>query len=165
MKKPRGRILINDYQRDLAKRMRLAGEPWQEVEIATGVSWESLRRNMRRNGLEMQGKSAKNPVGKLAAPAHEIRFHVMRLGNRKNVAELFGCGYVTVYQALPLQDIDRLSQGQMVAIGGILAKKCLQCGTARELERFWANPSAASGCRETCDVCRTRNKEEKYGIH
>lgn len=159
------RVLITEQHRKLAHVMRKAGEPWQEVEIATGVSWESLRKNMKLYGMEMQGKSAMNPVGKLAAPSHEIRFHVMRLGSRKNVAKLYGCGYVTVYQALPLQDIDRYNQGQMVNICGIMAKKCLKCGTARELERFWANPSAASGCRETCDSCRLKAAQEKYNIH
>lgn len=159
------RMLITQEQRKTAHAMRIAGEPWQEVEIATGVCWQSLRKNLKLNGLEMQGKGAKNPVGKLAAPSHEIRFHVMRLGNRKNVAQLYGCGYVTVYQALPLQDIDLYARGQMVSIGGILAKKCLKCGTARELERFWSAPSAASGCRETCDSCRIKASQEKYGIH
>lgn len=159
------RTLISQEQRNTAHAMRSAGEPWQEVEIATGVNWESLRKNMKLKGLDMQGRSAKTSTRKLSAPPHEIRFHVMRLGSRQQVAKLYGCGYVSVYQALPLEEIDLYQRGQMINIGGVLCKKCLNCGTARELERFWANPSAKSGCRETCDVCRLKMSQEKYGIH
>lgn len=155
------RMVISDEQCNLANEMRLAGRPWQAIEISLGINWESLRRKMRSRGHEMQGKLGKVPVRKLAAPAHEIRFHVMRLGNRKRVAELYGVGYVTVYQALPLEQVDLYQRGQMVNIGGIMCKKCLICGTARELEHFWANPSAKSGCRETCYFCRVRMAEEK----
>lgn len=156
-----GRYLITDEQRNMADEMRKAGRPWQAIEIATGINWESLRRSMKRKGLEMQGKLGKSPVRKLSAPAHEIRFHVMRLGTRKNVAQLYGCGYCAVYQALPIQEVDLYQRGQMVCIGGIMAKKCLSCGTARELEHFWANPSAKSGCRETCQFCRIKQKTEE----
>lgn len=157
-------IITNEHRRT-AHEMRTSGKTWAAVEIELGFCRDSLRTNMKRNGLEMQGKLGNVPVGKLSAPAHEIRFHVMRLGTRKNVAELYGCGYVTVYQALPTEDIDLYQRGQMVSIGGIMAKKCLACGTARELEKFWANPSAASGCRETCDSCRMKARQNRYGIH
>jgi len=160
------RVIITPEQCRQAHEMRLAGRPWQHVEIVLGVNYESLRRRMRRLGHEMQGKFGRVPrQKKLSAPAHEIRFHVMRLGNRKAVAELYGCGYVSVYQALPLDDVDLYQRGQMVNIGGVLAKKCLACGTARELERFQSNPSAKSGCRETCDVCRLKASMKKYNIH
>lgn len=95
------------------------------------------------------------------ATQSELRFHVMRLGNRKRVAEMYGVGYVSVYQALPISDVDLYRRGKMVNIGGILAKKCIMCSTARELQHFWANPSAKSGCRETCYFCRVRMAEEK----
>lgn len=98
------------------------------------------------------------------ATQSELRFHVMRLGNRKRVAELYGVCYNIVYRDLPVCDIDHYARGQMVMIGGVAAKKCLKCGTARELERFWSNPSAKSGCRETCDVCRLKAGMEKYNI-
>lgn len=155
------RVLITAEQRHQAHEMRLAGIPWQKIEIDMEINWESMRRSLRTHGHEMQGKLGKVPVKKLAAPAHEIRFHVMRLGNRKRVAELYGVGYVTVYQALPLEQVDLYQRGQMVNIGGIMCKRCLKCQTARELEHFWANPSAKSGCRETCYFCRVRMAEEK----
>lgn len=100
----------------------------------------------------------------MIAPESELRFHVLRLGSRKLAAMLYGVSYVRYYQDLPTNDLDRLRRGQMVMIGGILAKKCLQCGTARELRYFWANPSAKSGCRETCEFCRIKNKEPQ-SIH
>jgi len=159
------RVLITDDQRQEAHKMRLAGKPWQAVEIALGVNYNSLRKSMRIKGLEMQGNLGKRPAGKLlSAPAHEIRFHVMRLGNRKNVASLYGVGYGSVYQALPVSDIDHYQQGQMVSIGGIMIKKCFKCGVARELESFWACNSK-SGCRESCEQCRLKAKVERYNIH
>lgn len=156
------RVLITEDQRSKAHEMRMAGWPWQAIEIELRVNYQSLRKNMRMNGLEMQGKLGKKPaVKKLSAPAHEIRFHVMRLGNRKAVAELYGVGYCSVYQALPVTDVDLYKRGQMVSIGGILAKKCFVCDTARELEHYWSNPSAKSGCRETCEFCRIKKSEQK----
>ena len=101
----------------------------------------------------------------MIAPESELRFHVLRLGSRKLAAKLYGVSYVRYYQDLPTSDLDRLRRGQMVMIGGVLAKKCLQCGTARELQYFWSNPSAKSGCRETCEFCRLKNNERKNMIH
>jgi hypothetical protein len=160
-----GRIIVTEAQRETAHLMRLAGKTWAAVEAVIGFSRDTLRRNMKVKGLEMQGKFGKLPVRKLSAPPSEIRFHVMRLGNRKAVAELYGVGHVTVYQALPVTDIDYYHRGQMVSIGGILAKKCFVCGVARELERFLANPAAKSGCRETCDECLLKARMKKYNVH
>lgn len=92
-------------------------------------------------------------------PRSELRFHLMRLGKRKDVAKLYGVCAGTIYKYLPVEDIDRYRQGQAINICGILAKKCLKCNVARELEYFWVNPSAKSGCRETCDFCRARQSE------
>ena len=101
----------------------------------------------------------------MIAPQSELRFHVLRLGSRKAAAKLYGVGYVRYYKELPTTDFDRLRRGQMVMIGGIAAKKCLQCGTARELQYYWSNPSAKSGCRETCEFFRISAQQEKHRIH
>jgi hypothetical protein len=92
----------------------------------------------------------------IIAPEAELRFHVLRLGSRKAAAQLYGVSYVRYYQNLPVTDLDLYLRGQMVMIGGILAKKCRSCETARELQRFLIHSQSRSGCRETCDVCRAK---------
>jgi hypothetical protein len=87
-------------------------------------------------------------------PMYELRFHWLRLGSRLSVGKLFGMGHETVCRLLPVNDLDLFMRGQMINIGGILAKRCLHCGAARELDRFYADDARASGCRETCDICR-----------
>lgn len=89
----------------------------------------------------------------IATPA-ELRFHWYRLGNRASLAMLFDMGLKTITRLLPEDDTDRYMRGQMVNISGILAKKCLSCGTAREVEQFYIDNARASGCRETCQKCR-----------
>lgn len=89
----------------------------------------------------------------IATPA-ELRFHWYRLGNRESLARLFRVGVNTLTRLLPEDDTDRYMRGQMVNIGGILAKKCLSCGTAREVEHFQVDNARASGCRATCQKCR-----------
>lgn len=159
------RALITQDHRDKAQAMRLSGKTWSAVEAAVGFCRDSLRYNMRRSGLEMQGKLGRKPAGrKLSAPDHEIRFHLYRLGSRKDVAELYGVGQGSVYQALPISDVDRYQQGQMVSISGIMAKKCFKCGVAWPLEKFWACNSK-SGCRESCENCRLKASMAKYNIH
>jgi hypothetical protein len=52
----------------------------------------------------------------------------------------------------------------MVMIGGILAKKCKVCETARELQYFMDHAQSRSGCRETCEFCRLKALISKYRI-
>lgn len=89
----------------------------------------------------------------IATPA-ELRFHWYRLGNREGLKKLFRVNGRVLSKILPEDDTDRYMRGQMVNIGGILAKKCLSCGTAREVEQFEIDNARASGCRETCQKCR-----------
>lgn len=155
------RVLISAEDRHKAHEMRLAGMPWQKIEIDLGINWESMRRSIREKSKAKEPKPGRKPYGRnLAAPWHELRFHVMRLGTRKKVAQLYGVGMSSMYKAIPVTDTDLYQRGQMVSIGGVLAKKCLKCGTARELEHFWSNPSEKSGCRETCYFCRVREAEQ-----
>lgn len=98
----------------------------------------------------------------MIAPQSELRFHVLRLGSRKAAAQLYGVSYVRYYQDLPVSDLDRYRRGQMVMIGGVLAKKCLKCETARELQYFWVHSQSRSGCRETCEFCRVAESERLY---
>lgn len=84
----------------------------------------------------------------------ELRFHWYRLGNRASLAKLFRTTLETLARVFPESDADRYARGQMVSIGGILAKKCLTCGTAREVEHFYVDNARASGCRATCQKCR-----------
>lgn len=93
----------------------------------------------------------------LVASAAELRFHVHRLGSRTRVARLYQVRETAIYEALPVVPFDHYRRGMMVNIGGILAKKCLKCGVARELESFWASNSK-SGCRETCNHCRDKQR-------
>jgi hypothetical protein len=87
-------------------------------------------------------------------PPEQLRFHLYRLGSRARVARLFGAKTDRVCQALPMQDIDRLRDGEPVLIGKILAKRCTGCGVARELEQFLARQDTRSGCRSVCEHCR-----------
>lgn len=98
----------------------------------------------------------------MIAPQSELRFHVLRLGSRKAAAKLFGVSMVRYYQDLPVTDFDHYRRGQMVMIGGVLAKKCLRCETARELQYFWVHSQSKSGCRETCEFCRVAESERLY---
>lgn len=100
----------------------------------------------------------------MIAPESELRFHVLRLGSRKLAAQLYGVSMVRYYQDLPTTDIDLYRRGQMVMIGGVLAKKCKVCETARELQKFVIHSQSVSGCRETCDQCRLTALVEKYNI-
>lgn len=86
-------------------------------------------------------------------PASELRFHVHRLGTRRNVAKMLEVRETLIYEALPVVQFDHYRRGMMVMIGGILAKKCFTCGVARELEHFQASNNK-SGCRPNCTYCR-----------
>lgn len=89
----------------------------------------------------------------IATPA-ELRFHWYRLGNREGLKKLFKVGTATLAKLMPEDHTDRYMRGQMVNISGILAKKCVSCGTAREAEQFYIDNARASGCRATCQKCR-----------
>ena len=88
-----------------------------------------------------------------ASPA-EMRFHWYRIGNRQGLAKLLGTSTDILTRAFPEDDTDRYMRGQMVNIGGILAKKCPYCGTARQVESFYIDNARASGVRAKCQVCR-----------
>ena len=84
----------------------------------------------------------------------ELQFHWMRLGNRPAVAKLFGFSKDRMATLLVETDQQRYMRGQMVNVGGILAKRCAVCMTARELDRYYIDEDRASGCRSMCDICR-----------
>lgn len=89
-------------------------------------------------------------------PAAQLRFHLHRLGNRRDVASLFGAKLDRVCAALPVENIDRLYAGELVLIGRVLAKRCASCGVTRELEHFNAKSATTGGCGAQCDQCRKR---------
>lgn len=84
----------------------------------------------------------------------ELRFHWYRLGNRFSLARMFRVGTQTLTKLLPEDHTDRYMRGQMVSIGGILAKRCACCGTARQVESFYVDNARASGLRAKCQYCR-----------
>lgn len=84
----------------------------------------------------------------------QLQFHWMRLGNRSDVAKLFGITLETIAARLPVTDTQRFMRGQQVPIGPYLVKRCMGCGTARMLEEFYADNARASGCRAYCESCR-----------
>jgi len=61
----------------------------------------------------------------------------------------------TIYQALPVTDLDKMRAGQAVSIGGILAKRCRVCGVTKMLEKFYVDDTA-SGCGPNCLSCGNR---------
>jgi len=98
----------------------------------------------------------------MIAPQSELRFHVLRLGSRKAAAKLYGVSEWSYYRDLPSDHVDHYRRGQMVMVGGVLAKKCLRCETARELQYFMDHSQSKSGCRETCEFCRVAESERLY---
>jgi hypothetical protein len=86
----------------------------------------------------------------------ELQFHMYRLGSRCRVARLYQMRTSKLYAIFPVTDVDRFMSGQMVDIGGILAKRCSLCGTARELESFRSDNDRASGCGAWCKPCRLK---------
>lgn len=87
----------------------------------------------------------------------ELRFHFLRLGSRADVATLYGVGARLIFERLPLRDIDTLRKGEMVNIGGVLAKRCRVCHVTRQLEDFRAAVTR-SGCGSECKHCRLTAK-------
>lgn len=87
------------------------------------------------------------------APEAELRFHFYRLGSREDVAKLYGVHHKCVFRQLPMRDIDSLRRGEMVNIGGILAKRCRVCHVTRQLNDFKAAVNK-SGCGSQCKYCR-----------
>lgn len=75
--------------------------------------------------------------------------------NRTQIARRQHVRAETVYQALPVTDLDKLKAGQAVSIGGILAKRCRACGVTRMLDRFYVDDTA-SGCGANCLSCGNR---------
>jgi hypothetical protein len=96
----------------------------------------------------------------LEATKSELQFHMYRLGSRRHVALLYGVRRSTVAAALPVTDVDRFMSGRMISIGGILAKRCNLCGTARELESYWTDDDRASGCGAWCRGCRMKRSRQ-----
>jgi hypothetical protein len=91
-------------------------------------------------------------------PAHEVQFHMYRLGRRNRVAQLYVKNKDTFREFYPTTDIDKYMNGQIISIGGLLARMCVACGTAREIERFVSKATNSSGCGNTCDSCRTTQR-------
>lgn len=90
----------------------------------------------------------------IGATKAELRFHLYRLGSRDKVGRLYGVRPGTIYKMLPQLDMDLLRLGRVVKIGNILCKRCSHCGTAREMEHYWANDNKISGLDGWCRSCR-----------
>lgn len=93
--------------------------------------------------------------------AHEMQYHMYRLGNRSQVAQLYGISKETLRYVYPVSVIDKYRAGQLIEIGGLLARLCSACGTARELDRFHSKATTLSGCGNTCDSCRTTQRRSE----
>lgn len=89
--------------------------------------------------------------------AAEVQFHTYRLRSRAKVARLYRVDYDRLVAKFPPTDGDRVMLGKLVSIGGILAKRCCNCGVTRELEKYWASDYTASGVQAHCEVCRGRS--------
>lgn len=89
---------------------------------------------------------------------HEMQYHMYRLGNRAQLAQLYGISKETLRDVYPVSDIDKYMSGQLISIGGILARKCICCNTAREINKFHSKSTNLSGCGNTCLDCITINR-------
>lgn len=74
--------------------------------------------------------------------------------SRRQVARVLQVRTKRVYEALQVNDRDRLHAGMAVLIGGVLAKRCFACGVTKELQRFPVRSERASGCESWCIACR-----------
>lgn len=92
---------------------------------------------------------------------HEVQFHMYRLGSRQKVASLFGMGTDALRSISPRSDMERYMSGELISIGGILARKCIACETARPIDQFVSKAPNKSGCGNTCDSCRRANSLHK----
>lgn len=90
--------------------------------------------------------------------AHELQYHIQRLGNRAHVAQLYRISKDTLRDIHPITDIERFHAGQLISIGGLLVRKCVSCNTARELDQFQSKASNLSGCGNTCHSCLTTQR-------
>lgn len=90
--------------------------------------------------------------------AHEMQYHMYRLGNRSQVAQLYGISKETLRAVYPVSEIDKYMSGQLINIGGLLVRKCIVCNTAREIDRFPSKATNLSGCGNTCHDCLTTQR-------
>lgn len=94
-------------------------------------------------------------------PVAQVQYHMYRLGTRSRVAMLYVCNKDKFREHYPTTEIDKYMQGQLISIGPILARICIACGTARELDKFVSKATVASGCGNTCDQCRLAKRRAK----
>lgn len=85
--------------------------------------------------------------------ALEMQFHMYRLGNRAQVAQLYGISKDTLRYVYPVSDVDKYNNGQLIDINGLLARKCIGCNTARDITDFHSKSNNLSGCGNTCFRC------------
>lgn len=93
--------------------------------------------------------------------ASEVQFHVLRLGNRQDVATLFRVNKDTLRKVSQRSDMERYMAGELVDIGGLLVRKCIACHTARTIDEFVSKSPNKSGCGNTCYRCRRANSLHK----
>lgn len=94
-------------------------------------------------------------------PVAQVQYHMYRLGTRSRVAMLYVCNKDKFREHYPTTDIDKYMQGQLISIGPHLARMCVVCGTARELDQFASKATNSSGCGNTCDSCRTTQRRAR----
>lgn len=86
--------------------------------------------------------------------AHEVQFHLQRLGRRDHVAQLLGVSKDTLRAISPRSELERYQAGELVTIGEHLARKCIGCETARPIDDFVSKSPNNSGCGNLCKQCR-----------
>lgn len=84
----------------------------------------------------------------------EMRFHKMRAGGWLALCEGMGITSGTLQRMMINRDVDRLHNGGMVNIGGILAKRCVKCEVTRQLDSFQNDRDKKSGVGGHCNICR-----------
>lgn len=94
----------------------------------------------------------------MSSLTHELQYHVKRLGRRSLVAKLYGISKETLRDVCPRTDVERFNAGELIIVGQFLVRKCIACGTAREIEKFQSKSSNLSGCGNTCHDCLTTNR-------
>lgn len=89
-------------------------------------------------------------------PLASLRFHARRAGSVAILCEAIGISQTGYYKQVPRLDVDLLHLGEMVNIGGILAKRCSHCEVTKELAAYGELNSTKSGASPCCVECRRK---------
>lgn len=115
-----------------------------------GGPYKSYRKNARFCGRFCMGVASR---GNYTHHPGGLRYSLNEMGDRMRLARALQVSYAILTRMLPVNDCERMRAGQMVSIGGILAKRCSRCLVTKKVEEFHNDRNVASGCSSHCIDC------------